>query len=279
MSTVISAMNEELRRRYNPDGSALRRDQMELLEMLQVVSDICKEHGLQWWLSSGTLLGAARHKGFIPWDDDLDIVMLREDYQKLEKILCELESDEYVFHCMKTDVEYVNLFGKFRKKAGRISVASRRYSYYKWAGVGLDIFAIEKTNQLAAHVSKFLYQEIQHLTSYIPWAWLRKPLIRVIEVFHFYITNPLLRLVGKINPKQQYHYVLGTGWPRHTFYMKDTFPLSEAEFEGYRFPVPKDMDAYLTNVYGDWKKIPSDDTIRKYIHCQEYIDEIYGRSL
>ena len=133
MSVDVSAMNDELRSKYNPEGSALRRDQMELLRMLKVVSDICKEHGIQWWLSSGTLLGAARHKGFIPWDDDLDIVMFREDYLKLEKILCELDSDEYVFHCMKTDVDYVNYFGKFRKKQGRVQSTSKRYRYYKWA--------------------------------------------------------------------------------------------------------------------------------------------------
>lgn len=271
-----SNQKQILRERYNPDGSALRRDQLELLKMLQKVDEICRKNGIRWWLSSGTLLGAARHGGFIPWDDDLDIVMLREDYERFEKIMIPLEDEEHVFHCMKTDVEYINVFGKFRKKQGRIQVANRRYGYYKWAGIGLDIFAIEKTNAYAAHVSKFLYHEVQHLTSYVGIAWLRRFLIRTIEFVHFSIVNPILRLIGKINPKQEYHYELGTGWARHTFYMKDTFPLSEAEFEGHMFPVPKDMDAYLTNVYGDWRQIPSDETIKKFIHCQEYINEIYG---
>ena len=171
----------ELTKKYNPEGSALRRDQKELVRMLKVVDGICRENGLQWWLSSGTLLGAARHKGFIPWDDDLDIVLLKEDYDKLEKVLCNMESDEFVFHCMKTDVEYVNVFGKFRKRQGRIQSKNRRYNYYRWAGIGLDIFAIEKTNAFSAHVSKFLYQEIQHLTSYVRTGWIRRPLIRTVE--------------------------------------------------------------------------------------------------
>ena len=264
----------ELTKKYNPEGSALRRDQKELVRMLKVVDGICRENGLQWWLSSGTLLGAARHKGFIPWDDDLDIVLLKEDYDKLEKVLCNMESEEFVFHCMKTDVEYVNVFGKFRKRQGRIQSKSRRYNYYRWAGIGLDIFAIEKTNAFSAHVSKFLYQETQHLTSYIRAGWIRRPLIRTVEAVHLGLINPLLRLIGKINPRQEYHYVLGTGWPRHTFYMADTFPLAEAEFEGCLFPVPKNMDAYLTNVYGDWRTLPSEEQIRKAIHCQEYIDEM-----
>ena len=62
-----------LKERYNPEGSKLRKNQLELVDILLDLAKICREHNIQWWLSSGTLLGAARHKGFIPWDDDLDI--------------------------------------------------------------------------------------------------------------------------------------------------------------------------------------------------------------
>ncbi len=268
---------ERLKTKYNPEGSALRRDQVELFKMLLVVDDICKQHGIQWWLSSGTLLGAARHQGFIPWDDDMDIVMLRKDYKRLEKILCEMQSEEFVFHCMRTDVDYINTFGKFRKREGRIQTNNRRYNYYKWAGIGLDIFAIEKTSYFAARMAKILYSNIQHLTSYITVGWIRKPLIRIIEALHFGLLFPILRLIGKINPNEEYHYTLGTGWAKHTFFMKDTFPLTTTEFEGIQLPAPKDMDAYLTNVYGNWRELPSDESIKRAIHCQEYKDEIFGK--
>ncbi|MBR2061575.1 MAG: LicD family protein, partial [Tidjanibacter sp.] len=86
-ATYSAIDHNALRARYNPDGSALRRDQLELLRMLQVVAEICQKHNISWWLSSGTLLGAARHGGFIPWDDDMDIVLLRKDYKRLAKIL------------------------------------------------------------------------------------------------------------------------------------------------------------------------------------------------
>lgn len=147
---------------YNPEGSLLRNDQIRLLNMLKVVADICKKHNVPWWLSSGTLLGAARHKGFIPWDDDMDIVMLRKDYQRLEKILIKsLEGTPYVLHCMKTDVDYVNTFGKFRLREGRITGRSGRYNYYKWKGIGLDIFSIEKTNRISAFVADKIYHRLQ----------------------------------------------------------------------------------------------------------------------
>ena len=250
---------------------------MELLAMLNVIADICRQHDIPWWLSSGTLLGAARHEGFIPWDDDVDIVLLRRDYKRLKRILLNLESEEFVFHTMDSDVEYVNTFGKFRKRQGRVRVTSRRYDYYRWAGVGLDIFAIEKTNYIAARIASVVYNNLQHPTSYIRCGWLRRPLIRLIEVLCLGILNPLLRLVGLINPRGEYHYALGTGWAKHTFFMRDTMPLARARFEGVEFPVPKDMDAYLTRVYGAWRKLPDDESIRRSIHCKAYIEEIYGK--
>lgn len=275
---VTEAEAEALRRKYNPDGSLLRHDQLELLDMLRVVDRICKENNIEWWLSSGTLLGAARHEGFIPWDDDIDIVVLRKDYKRLKRILLKLDSPEFVFHCPESDVEYVNLFGKFRKREGRVRVVNRRYDYYRWAGVGLDIFAIERTNYIAARIAQVVYNNLQHTTSYIRVGWIRRPLIRLIELLCLGILNPILRLIGIINPKGEYHYALGMGWARHTFYMKDTFPLGKARFEGEEFPAPKDTDSYLRNVYGNWHELPNDETIRRCIHCSEYIEEIYGRN-
>lgn len=271
-------MTENSFSKYNPDGSALRRDQLELLRMLKVVATICKENNIQWWLSSGTLLGAARHKGFIPWDDDMDIVLLRKDYKRLEKILCKYDSDEFVFHCSKTDVDYVNNFGKFRKRKGTIQSASHRYAYYKWRGIGFDIFAIEKTSYFAAYVADKIYVHTQKYTANIDKDWIRKPLIRIIEFLNWGILCPILRVIGWLfNPNQEYHYSLGTGWASHTFYMKYTFPLAFSDFEGEQMPVPKDMDSYLTNVYGDWRTPPSEEQIKKSIHCQEYRDEIFGK--
>lgn len=267
----------DLKQKYCPEGSALRRDQKELLRMLDVVIKICEENGLQWWLSSGTLLGAARHQGFIPWDDDIDIVMMKKDYRKLEKILCNMESDEFVYHCQKTDVNYVNFYGKFRKKEGDLKEDHRSCAFYKWKGLGVDIFAIEKTSYLAARLAKLFYHPIMSLISRIKVGWIRIPFTLLIQWMDRLIIFPLLRLIGLINPKGQYHYVLGQGWPRHYFYKKDIYPLTESEFEGKMYPVPHNMDAYLTNVYGNWRVLPSEEAIKKAIHSMEYKEEIFGK--
>ena len=268
--------NDALRLRYNPDGSALRRTQLELLEILKVLDGICKEHNIEWWLSSGTLLGAARHQGFIPWDDDIDIVMLRKDFKRFDKIMRNYQSEEFVYHSMSTDVDYVYIFSKFRKRQGDAGEEHRRSKFYKYKGPFVDIFCIEKTNYFAARASSIIYNNLQHLTSYVRWSWLRRPLILLVNLLCLGIIVPLLRLVGLINPSGEYHYTLGLGWGRHKFFMEHTFPLGRAKFEGVEFPVPKDMDAYLRQVYGDWRKLPTDEQIRKAIHSPIYIKEIYG---
>lgn len=278
MTTGITEQQAlQLKEKYNPEGSTLRRNQQEMLQILKALAKILEENNIQWWLSSGTLLGAARHKGFIPWDDDVDIVMLKEDFKRMEKILCAMQDKEFAYRCMRTDIEHVTIFSKFIRREGRINSKNPRLDYYKWTGLWIDIFSIEKTSHFPARVAKVLYRNIQHITSYIGIKWIRRPLIRLIEALHLGIFFPILRLIGKINPKEEYHYTLGTGWDKHTFFMKDTFPLSTIEFEGEMFPAPKDTDAYLTNVYGDWRKLPSDESIRKCIHGQEYIREIYGQ--
>lgn len=274
---LTESQKAELRKKYNPDGSLLRKHQLELLDMLKVLADICDSNNIQWWLSSGTLLGAIRHQGFIPWDDDVDIVMFKEDYKKLEKVLSKMQSDTYVLHSMKTDIEYVRCFAKFRKREGKEHSRDRRRDWYRWAGNYIDIFVIEKTSYTAALLAGGIYKNLVHLTAYIKSPrWLRRMLIRPIEFLCLGLINPLLRLIGMINPKGEYHYILGMGWPWSTYFKSDILPLRKASFEGVDFPVPNNCDNYLKGPYGEWWNLPSEAVIRRSIHRMEYIQEIFG---
>ena len=102
------ANQAELRERFNPDGSSLRNHQLRMLEMLKYIDGVCKKHNISYWLSSGTLLGAVRHGGFIPWDDDLDIEMLRKDYLKLVKVLGREIDSKYALQTHKTCLLYTS---------------------------------------------------------------------------------------------------------------------------------------------------------------------------
>ena len=81
------------------------------LEILDVVAKFCEENQIKYWLDSGTLLGAIRHKGYIPWDDDIDVGMLRPDYDKFIKLFNE-KNTRYKFHCLENDLTFMLAFGK-----------------------------------------------------------------------------------------------------------------------------------------------------------------------
>ena len=101
------------------DGTSItvRDVQLVLLEMLKDIDALCKKHNIRYWLTGGSALGAVRHKGFIPWDDDADIGMLREDYEKFQRVVHEL-GDAYITQCFETHREYNVLVPpmKVRKK-------------------------------------------------------------------------------------------------------------------------------------------------------------------
>lgn len=276
---LISKEHLRLRQKYNPDGSILRKNQLELLEMMQLLAEICRQNNITWWLSLGTLLGAARHHGFIPWDDDVDIVMMRKDYRRLEKILLAIPENEskYFFQTMRSDVEYVSVWGKLRSKEGCVKT-SGRYRWLKYRGVGLDVFTLEKNNYVISRMAVVMYNNVQHLSLYIKNRLLRRLTIRFIEILFLGVVNSILRLFSFFFRSDAYRYSLGSGWARHRFYEKDIFPLKTALFEGVEFPVPNNTDAYLTNVYGDWRELPSEESIRKAIHCPIYIEEIDKRN-
>lgn len=126
--------------RFNPEGSVLRLHQMKMLRILEFVDRVCRKHGIRYWLSSGTLLGAVRHGGFIPWDDDLDIEMLYRDYKRLMEVLpFELPSN-LVLQIMHTDSNYVAPYAKLRETDSYISEVNNIGRNYKYNGFILIFF-------------------------------------------------------------------------------------------------------------------------------------------
>ena len=82
---------------YNGDGTNLRQAQLRMLEIVKAVDEVCRRHDIHYWIDAGTLLGAVRHKGFIPWDDDVDIAVMREEYGKLRDCLMKELPVDFVF--------------------------------------------------------------------------------------------------------------------------------------------------------------------------------------
>lgn len=246
----------ELKQRFNPDGSVLRRHQLRMLEMLEVIDSICKKYHIPYWLSSGTLLGAARHKGFIPWDDDLDIEMLRKDYLKLMKILPQELPEDLVLQSNETDPNYIFIFAKVRDKNSYIEEYCSYDRIFKERGIYIDIFPLEEIPHCLAWISEHMQGQIFNQLNNKKLGE-AKTLKRIHRIFRFNknIGYPILRFLSKFFPFKNLLISFGTSFhkPRK---MKEIFPLTEMEFEGKKFPVPGQTDAFLKRYYGDYMQLP-----------------------
>ena len=277
--------HKALRERFNPDGSQLRRQQLRMLDILLEVDRICKKHHIQYWLSSGTLIGAARHKGFIPWDDDLDIEMLWPDYQRLMKILPKELPDTMALQWLDTDPNYYFFYAKVRDRRSYLEENNCYDRPWKEKGIYIDIFPFYKqplwihllSEKAQGHVYKIMRRssEVQEFRSTgvqgVPRDFWK---VKLITRFNRYLLFPLLRglcslcslpsLGGTGGNIIRETYGLGIPYhdPRH---MEDILPLTETEFEGHLLPVPHDMHAALTLKYGDYMRLPDIDKINLHV--------------
>lgn len=264
---------EGLRQKYSPDGSVLRNYQLEMIDALLLLDKVCKENGLTYYLSSGTALGAVRHQGFIPWDDDADIALPEKDYRKLVSILRNYPSDVYVLQDRYSDFNYINSFPKFRRKDGTGgSSFPKRGMLYKFKGTGVDIFCVAKNSFVRA----FVCQKMR--IAFLHWLYMIKndKVRRFLTSINWTIFRCLVPLTWPLNifrKKGELHYGLGQGYSMHYMWEQEIFPVGETKFESYSMPIPRDADAYLTHIYGNWRQVPSEEQIQKDIHSKDLITE------
>ena len=276
--------NEELRKRFNPEGSLLRRQQMRMLEILVEIDKICKKHDIRYWLSSGTLIGAMRHNGFIPWDDDLDIEMMRSDYVRLMEVLPSELPDWLALQNDETDPNYFFYYAKVRDRRSKMLEQNNYDRLWQEQGIYIDIFPLE---QHPIWLHKLTEKTVGHMykiwrTSTDDTKAIRKvrrifdfnnrfvfPCLRALlsifrsalplgssKNFQFSIFRSALPL-GSSKNFQFSTITSGMGIPFHKRrYLDEIFPLTTHVFEGREFPVPHDADAHLRHLYGDYMQLP-----------------------
>ena len=257
-----------LRNTYNPDGSNLRKLQLRMLEILKVVDEICMKHDIKYWLSSGTLLGAVRHGGFIPWDDDLDIEMLREDYLKFIKIV-PLELPHYlILQTDETDPNYIYLSAKIRDLNSYIYDKLEVNRMLRHQGAFIDVFCLEPSLRWCRKLSVPLF-------NIFTWRFISKTgfkrnryhILRKLLKKYIY---PFFRLCSKFAPQDRLFHTFGVFFPLPR-YKGEIFPLSKIEFEGSLFNAPHNCDSYLRRLYGEYEKLPK----KIEPHIIDNIIEIY----
>lgn len=254
--------NSLLRAKYNPEGSKLRSLQLRELEILKYIDRFCTENNIKYWLSGGSCLGAIRHGGFIPWDDDIDIEMLDKDYRRFERLMLSQPKCKYVFHCRKSDPNYFLGFGKLRDLCSIINESKGFDKHYRYKGCFVDVFPVAPSNSIKLYaiglrISSKLQDAIcgQKKLRSLFWKSVSK------------LSTPLLTFLSTIGAKCNYRYRIGIPFSNVLDY-RDFKEISYVEFENLKLPVPKNFHSYLTRMYGDYMSLPSDSDIQ--IHTNEF---------
>lgn len=223
----------------------LRQCQLVMLRMLKIFDYICNKHEISYFLSGGTLLGAIRHKGFIPWDDDLDIGMTRKNYEKFVALgVPELPNDVF-FQNLETDKHYPrssNVDARLRDK----------YSSYdhigiennKWhEGLQVDIFVYDKA---------FLPNNLIIITqnSFLKWITNSKGRAKALKIISKYFPFNLVYASNYL----QYFGMRNSG--ANYIKQKEISTLVKTQFEDMEFYIPQGWHDCLTRQYGDYMKLP-----------------------
>lgn len=244
-----------------------RHHQLRMLDILTEVDKVCRRHDIRYWLSSGTLIGALRHGGFIPWDDDLDIEMMRADYLRLLPLLEQELPDWLALQTHATDPNYCFFYAKIRDKRSFIEEENHYDSAFKERGIYIDIFPLEAQR-------KWVHLLSEHTFGHAYKWWKRGQLsrVRILYKVNEGLIYPLLRLINRWTHARVI--TSGLGIPFHNpRYKEEIFPLSEHEFEGRSFPVPGMADSHLRHIYGDYMKLPDPKTVSLHLSTIKFNDK------
>ncbi len=238
----------------------LKETQLIILDMLNEIEKICKKHNLTYWLDGGALLGAVKYKGFVRWDDDLDIAMPIEDYEKF----CLIASKELpygmFFQHRKTDEFFPYDCVKIRDNRG-IMIENHQIGkevLYN-QGIFLDIYPVLTIKRSffyrILHIIIFLFVKLFSY-KYLNIKSIRDILVSWSEKFH--------RGWGK-NSKV----VRSGNHPTIRFYVdeKSIFPLASTLFENREVPIPHDVDHYLGSLFPKGYKNPLPKEARRVPHA------------
>jgi len=255
--------------KHNAEGTLLRKVQKRELEILDVVDAICKKHGLRYWLCSGTLLGAVRHQGFIPWDDDLDISMMRDEYKKLKQILRK-ELPDYLYLRTESTRYYIPPFSKVLDSRTEIKETWIQPKYPPKNGIYIDIIPYENAFPKLRKIINFFYQRSHtRIKIGVPFRSLKTLLIYTAALLMYlpsFLAVCSARLLCKLFPPKTV--ARPYGWHFEGIQnIDEIFPLTEVTFEGKKYPAPHNYDQYLRNFYGDYMKLPPEE--EREIHLME----------
>lgn len=263
---------EQLRAFSQP---SLRACQLKQLSILKVIDDICRKHDLKYWLDGGTLLGAVRHSGFIPWDDDIDIAMDYQDMKRFAEVAPKELPEGLFLQSPETDPHVKEQMVKVRELNSLYIEKGDNFVDDYVKGIFVDIFPFEAhpdmpkswLKRLAKGITKsnsiLHHPHTYSLRAFAEFFWFGGKLLLYQAVW------TLLRLVL---PSSRYANIPKMNGYGITHDRETVLPLSTIQFEDTAFPAPHDPDQYLRNIYGNYMEIPPVE--KRHFHSVVIIPEL-----
>ncbi len=254
----------------------VRELQMMQLEILKYIDQLCKKHKLKYYLFSGTLLGAIRHKGFIPWDDDLDICMPRPDFIKLIKIMRKHSNRNYSLKCVElSKKEYNYCFAKMIDN-NTVAVEVDKFQGDD-LGIWVDIFPLDGAGNNFEEAEAFAYKNKRYVKQILGLEAGRKMNIKG-KILYLIGRKGINRLLMH-NVKRKNFYnckyvmdIVSTCPP--VIFNGDSFQGERTEmFEGIEFNVPNNAEDVLETIFGNYLELPPEEERKPHHGCKIWINE------
>jgi lipopolysaccharide cholinephosphotransferase len=248
------------------------------LGILKSIDKICRENNITYYIAYGTALGAVRHKGFIPWDDDVDIIMLRDDYERFCSLPKAAFPQDLFLQTVYTDPEYPLPFAKIRKN-NTAYVERGREKLHMHQGIFIDIFPLDYICEgKFAKLKQRMWAEYQWIlmARNRGGGFVKRIIINAANIGCSTTEKYLKRI-----RKAEQHVINKTKTAKVTCmsyggraiyavqYDTADFEAADAEFEGYRFPIMRGYDNFLRTRYGDYMKIPPEED--RVTHSPYYV--------
>lgn len=271
----------------------IRKYQLSQLELLRETDRICRELNISYYLIGGTLLGAIRHRGFIPWDADIDIAMRRKDYEIFRKYWLSHGNDDYFYEHYLTDPNHWGPHAILRKKGTHIKYKRRENEKYQpmYDGIYLDIFPLDEAPKqkwiqvVQARLIRIMYQVSEQKVARVYEDNISALKLARKKIVQLLLSPITFRTLGKLrdwvmqwgNNHGDGHLVsMASHYSYRKQYMLDEVygvPV-EVDFEGEKRLAPAQTHTYLSQLFGDYMKLPPED--KRYSELNNIIDVDYS---
>jgi len=258
--------------------------QNKILEIMKFIDKVCRNHGIVYCIMGGTALGAVRHGGFIPWDDDLDIFMIPENYEKFKAVFNQINSDKFVLQEWKIVNDYLE-YAKIRMNGTTFIEEVFKDRKDMHHGIYVDIMILHRcpTNRF---IQKVIYYESKYVTllalsrrNWKPKNQMQKVALSVLKILpNKFISNQCYKQIYKYENLMSdfvYCYFITKAKFNQGIFDRKIFedPIG-VPFEDTVLMGPTKIKKYLELRYGDYMKLPSKEQQRADIHAEIYDTEV-----